>query len=120
VVAGCAGLLRTGEGDVSLILALGGPAAGRFLDGSARRDRYWLRVWGARGLLWAWEDTAAAVIPGALADEAWRVREMAAKVAAKHLVGDALPIVADLRTDPVQRVRAAADRAVRMLTAAGA
>jgi HEAT repeat protein len=119
VVAGCVRLIRTGEGDATLILALGGPAAGRFLDGSDRSDHYWLRVWGARGLLWAWDDTAADVIPAALTDEAWRVREMAAKVAAKHLVGDALPVLSDLRDDPVQRVRAAADRAVRLITAAG-
>jgi hypothetical protein len=42
---------------------------------------------------------------------------MAAKVIARHRVGDALPAVSGLRTDPVQRVRAAAERAVVLLTA---
>jgi hypothetical protein len=58
-----------------------------------------------RGLLWAW-DSAVSI---ALRDESWRVREMAAKVA-RHLVGDALPAVVELRDDPVPRVRAAAQR----------
>ena len=62
----------------------------------------------------------AAVIANATRDEAWRVREMAAKVIARHRVGDALDAVAALRADPVQRVRAAAARAVTRLTAAGA
>ena len=45
---------------------------------------------------------------------------MAAKVTARHKVGDALDAVAALRTDEVERVRAAASRAVTVLTAAGA
>ena len=45
---------------------------------------------------------------------------MAAKVIARHKVGDALNAVAALRADAVERVRAAATRAVTVLTAAGA
>lgn len=46
---------------------------------------------------------------------------MAAKVAARHLQGDALPALVELAArDPVRRVRAAASRAVALLTAAGA
>jgi HEAT repeat protein len=56
----------------------------------------------------------------ALADESWRVREMAAKVVAKRKIGDALPVVAEMSADPVPRVRAAAARATAILTAAGA
>ena len=56
----------------------------------------------------------------ALRDESWRVREMAAKVVARHALGDALPVVARLRGDPVARVRVAAHRAVKLLTEAGA
>jgi hypothetical protein len=45
---------------------------------------------------------------------------MAAKVIAAHRVGDALDAVAAVRDDPVERVRAAAVRAVTLLTAGGA
>jgi hypothetical protein len=119
VVTGCIDLLRGRQdtGD-ALLIALAGPAAQAVLDGSAGgRQGYWPRVWAARGLLHAWDDRAAAVIIQAAADDAWRVREMAAKVIARHRVGDALPAVSQLRTDPVPRVRAAAERAVVLLTA---
>jgi hypothetical protein len=120
VIAGCVRLVEGDDTDPGLVLALGGPAAGRFLDGSPRQDRYWLRVWGLRGLLWVWDDIAAPATIAALTDEAWRVREMAAKVTARHLVGDALPTLVAMHGDPVQRVRAATDRAVRLLTGAAA
>jgi len=68
------------------------------------RYRYWLRVWGARGLLWAWDDAAAPATIAALDDDAWRVREMAAKVVGRHLVDDAIPALEQLRDDPVPRV----------------
>jgi hypothetical protein len=45
---------------------------------------------------------------------------MAAKVIAKHKVGDALEAVAALADDPVPRVRAAGNRAVMTLSASGA
>jgi len=48
------------------------------------------------------------------------VREMAAKVIARHEVGDALGAVFALTHDPVARVRAAASRAVVLLSASGA
>jgi hypothetical protein len=121
VVAGCVRLVTGDDADAALIMALGGPGARRLVHGGPRPDqRYWLRVWGARGLLWVWDDTALDAVTAALADDAWRVREMAAKVVARHLLGDALPAVAALRDDPVPRVRAAANRAVAMLTRAGA
>lgn len=56
----------------------------------------------------------------ALRDEAWRVREMAAKVVARHLVGGLLADVLPLRDDPVPRVRVAAARAVVRITRTGA
>jgi HEAT repeat protein len=80
-------------------------------------NAYWLRVWGARGLLWNWDARAVASIRAALGDEAWRVREMAAKVVARHLVDDLQPHVAQLIHDPVPRVRAAASRALTLLAA---
>jgi HEAT repeat protein len=63
-----------------------------------------------------WADSATAAVVEALGDEHWRVREMAAKVVAKHRMDEALERVVELRTDTNQRVSDAATRAVRMLT----
>jgi hypothetical protein len=119
VVAGCIDLLQGRQDtDDALLIALAGPPAEAVLDGSAGgRAGYWPRVWAARGLLHAWDDRATVVIIQATADDAWRVREMSAKVIARHRIGDALSAVSQLRNDPVPRVRAAADRAVVRLTA---
>jgi len=114
VVAGCMELLMGRTTDDTLLAALGGPPASEGAAGVSQP--YWLRVWAARGLLWAWDEAALPAITHALTDEHWRVRETAAKVVARHLLGDALPVVAELRDDPVARVRAAADRAVVRLT----
>jgi hypothetical protein len=54
----------------------GGPAADSVLGPHPRRDqRYILRVWAARALLYARDDSA-------LADESWRVREATAMLTA--------------------------------------
>jgi HEAT repeat protein len=119
VVAGCAALLTGGPADVRLIMVLGGSTAPWALELPEERD-HWFRIWAARGLLWAYADAALPALLAGLRDEQWRVREMCAKVVARHLVGDALPQVITLRDDGVPRVRAAADRAVKRLTAAGA
>jgi hypothetical protein len=120
VIEGCARLVRGDRTDTALIRALGGPAADKFFDGAEHHDVYWFRVWGARGLLWEWDDSAADTLLVALRDESWRVREMALRVTTRHLVGDALDSAAALRDDPVPRVREAARRAVVALTGAGA
>jgi hypothetical protein len=118
--AGCVRLLEGDDSDVPLIQLLGGRTAPWALDPSREPlQRHWFRVWAARGLLWAWHDAATPALRVALRDEAWRVREMAAKVAARHLVGDLLADVLPLRDDPVPRVRAAAGRAVVRITRAG-
>lgn len=121
VVAGCVDLLDGTGWDESLIIALGVQATPYVLSGrEGGASGYWPRVWAARGLLYAWADAAAPAIIRATGDDAWRVREMAAKVIARHGVADALDAVVALRDDPVPRVRAAASRAVVRLTAAGA
>ena len=101
-------------------MALGGPAAERHVQGEPREDAYWLRVWGARGLLWAWDDEAVPEVRLALADESWRVREMALKVIARQRMGELVTEVAGARVDPVPRVRQAAERALTLLTASDA
>jgi hypothetical protein len=117
VVACCVELLGRRDVDDALVFAIGGPAARSVLDG---RQQYWLRVWAARALLYAWNDAAREAVLIALADESWRVREMGAKVVARRLLGEDLAAVAELRNDPVARVRLAAARAITILTAAGA
>jgi hypothetical protein len=118
VVAGCAALLCAQPVDDDLVLALAG-AHGALVLNSGPESQYWLRVWGARGLLWAWDDVALPALIGALGDEHWRVREMAAKVVARNRVGDAFAAVEALRTDPVPRVVRAAQRAITVLVSSG-
>ncbi|MGH3877677.1 MAG: hypothetical protein ACRDSK_11655 [Actinophytocola sp.] len=121
VVAGCVRLVEGGEADDGFVRVLAGRTAPWWFANREDEDlRYWLRVWGTRGLLWAWEDSALPALRAGLRDPAWRVREMAAKVVARNLLGDALADVAPLRDDPVRRVRDAATRAVATLTARGA
>jgi hypothetical protein len=120
VVAACIDLLAGGDADGRIVTLLGGPQAMEVIHGEHRTDQsYWLRVWAARGLLWAWDDAALDAVCRAMSDDAWRVREMCCKVVARNRVEDALPAVAELQTDPVERVRRAAARAVVMLTEAG-
>jgi len=121
VISGCADLLGGADADDDLLIALGGAHAEYVLGGhEGGRAGYWPRVWAARGLLHAWAGDATAAIIMATSDEAWRVREMAAKVVARHRVGQAFDAVDRLRSDQVPRVRAAAARPVAALTAADA
>ena len=117
MVARCIDLLAGRAVDDELVFAIGGPAARSILDGG---QQYWLRVWALRAMLYAWDDSARPSVCTGLSDEAWRVREMAAKVAARRLVGEALGDLAELTGDPVARVRAAAARAVMIITGAKA
>jgi HEAT repeat protein len=119
VVADCIALLGGAE-DLALLRSLVGAGADKFSDGREHHDTYWFRVWALRGLLWAWDPRATPCVRRALGDEAWRVREMAAKVAARHLVGDATDELAALRDDAVPRVRHAAGRALVRIGNAGA
>jgi hypothetical protein len=118
-VRSCIDILERREVDGQLVHALGGPPARWAVDGGAAGPDYWLRVWALRGLLWHWGDAATHCVVSALGDEAWRVREMAAKVAARHRVDEALEALLALRDDRVGRVRAAAARAVQRITASG-
>jgi hypothetical protein len=116
VVSGCIDLLNGKLADGDLILALGGPPAEWVRTGEPAGPAYWLRVWGARGLLYAWDDSARAAVLDSLNDDAWRVREMALKVVARHRLQEASEYVDRLRDDPSARVRASASRAQRALS----
>lgn len=100
VVAGCMELLGGGDVDADLILALGGPPARWVVTGESPGPPYWLRVWATRGLLWVWDDVALESVEAALNDDAWRVREMALKVVARHRLEDLVLTVVDLQEDP--------------------
>lgn len=119
VVRWCAGLLAadTAYDDPALpsLSWLGGAAAPWLLEqGDLQRsvNDYWARVWAARGLLHVYTPAAVREIVGALGDEAWRVREMAAKVVARWEVADAADALEPLVADEATRVRAAAVRAL--------
>jgi len=121
LVGGCVALLSGHPVDDELIRGLGGQPGAGVLDGySGGRSGYWPRVWAARALLYPWDDSAMSAVIAATGDDAWRVRELAAKVIAHHHLGDALQAVAKLRTDPVARVRDAAERAVKVVAEARA
>lgn len=115
VIDGCRALLRGEDADPDLIVALGGPPARWAYTGAEPGPGYWTRVWAARGLLWAWDDQACPEIAAALDDEAWRVREMAVKVVARHGLDDLTDRVAARQYDPVRRVADAAIRALSRL-----
>jgi len=100
VVSGCVDLLLGRAVDDALVLALGGPPAEYVLGGGAGgRNGYWPRVWACRGLLYAWEKEAAPAVVQATGDNAWRVREMAAKVIARHRIEDAIGAAVGLQDD---------------------
>jgi hypothetical protein len=74
---------------------------------------YWPRVWAARSLLHQWDPAAAGAVCAGLDDAHWRLREMCAKVTARHEVADAADACARLASaDSVPRVRVAALRAL--------
>ncbi|MGI8645363.1 MAG: HEAT repeat domain-containing protein [Nocardioides sp.] len=86
------------------------------LDPAVWKD-YWLRTWGARGLLYVWEESAAAPpVIGGLADEHWRPAEMCLKVATRREVGGAGDGAVVLSRHELPRVRA---QAMRTLGAVG-
>jgi len=116
VAVGCAEILQTGSWeDRDLLIVLGGRVAvGEYARTEPPKSdlSYWAPTWAARALLHAWTDTAGPAVVGALTHEAWRVREMAAKVVTAREIGSAGDAVASLVEDPVPRVRAAAARAL--------
>ncbi len=86
-------------------------------EGEPVRDRtvwkdYWLRTWGARGLLHVWDDAATHAVVAGLDDEEWRPAEMCLKVVARHDVAGAGDGAAALVDHELPRVRVAALRAL--------
>jgi hypothetical protein len=77
---------------------------------------YWVRTWGARGLLHVWDDSATSAVVAGLGDEHWRPAEMCLKVTARHDVAGAGDAAAVLVDHELPRVRA---QALRALAVAG-
>lgn len=99
------------EGD-EFLLWVGGQHAQGLLDGAPAL--YWPEVWGARALLYAWDDVAAPAVRLGLSNQAWRVREMCGRVVIAH----ELPFADELAlllTDEVARVRVVAARALELV-----
>lgn len=107
-------LLGAPPGDHADVVAyLGGLASDGVLSGSWAP--YWSRVWGARGLLYVWRDSATDAVVRGLDDPAWRVAEMCLKVSARHEVAGTADAAARLLGDDLPRVRAAALRALAVV-----
>jgi len=90
------------------------PGDGVF-DRTAWAD-YWVRTWGARGLLHVWDDSATSAVVAGLGDEHWRPAEMCLKVTARHDVAGAGGPASLLLAHELPRVRA---QALRALAVAG-
>jgi hypothetical protein len=76
---------------------------------------YWVRTWGARGLLHCWDDVATPAVVAGLRDEHYRPAEMCLKISARYDVAGAGPGAAALASHDLPRVRAAAARALAVV-----
>jgi hypothetical protein len=120
VAARCVAILNGEEIDAATLLMLAGPGAASVLGGAAGGvSGYWPRVWALRGLLYAWDESATSSVVASSSDAAWRVREMCAKVVARHQLDAALEVMTELAIDPVVRVRVAAQRALMRIVELG-
>ncbi len=110
----CVELQRTmsWRDEPDLLSYIAGLHGRRFVEFGPGRQGYWLRTWPLRAFLYAWTDDAAPTVLAALADEHWRVREMAGKVAVRREIGEAADGAYRLLNDPIARVRAAAARVI--------
>lgn len=112
LVSRAVGLLEGRNEGEDVLLYVGGRHAQGILDGAP--PLYWPELWGARALLYVWEDSAASAVLAGLGNQAWRVREMCLKVCAARELGDVKTLKRRL-TDEHARVRAAAARALVVL-----
>jgi HEAT repeats len=113
----CVALYRTlSWGDEPELMSyVGGRRGPRFVEFGLGKEAYWLRVWALRAMLYAWHPSGVPIVVAGLADEHWRVREMAGKVVALRDLGAAAEACAGLLSDPTPRVRAVAARAIAVI-----
>ncbi|TFD29655.1 HEAT repeat domain-containing protein [Cryobacterium cryoconiti] len=105
VIDNSVALLRGKNAGKDFLLYAGGRHALGILEGAPAL--YWPELWGARALLYVWGETAAPYIVVGMNNQAWRVREMCAKVVLLRGL-EVAPKLVRLTTDEVPRVRAAA------------
>ncbi|MDJ0350895.1 HEAT repeat domain-containing protein [Cryobacterium sp. PH29-G1] len=105
VVDNAVALLRAKNAGKDFLLYAGGRHALGILEGAPAL--YWPELWGARALLHVWGESAAPYIVVGLTNQAWRVREMCAKVVLLRGLQVA-PKLVRLTTDENPRVRSAA------------
>ncbi|TFC77409.1 HEAT repeat domain-containing protein [Cryobacterium cheniae] len=105
VIDNSVALLRAKNAGKDFLLYAGGRHALGILEGAPAL--YWPELWGARALLYVWGESAAPYIVVGLNNQAWRVREMCAKVVLLRGL-EVAPKLVRLTTDEVPRVRAAA------------
>ncbi|TFC96005.1 MULTISPECIES: HEAT repeat domain-containing protein [Cryobacterium] len=105
VIDNAVALLRAKNAGKDFLLYAGGRHALGILEGAPAL--YWPELWGARALLYVWGETAAPYIVVGMNNQAWRVREMCAKVVLLRGL-EVAPKLVRLTTDEVPRVRAAA------------
>jgi hypothetical protein len=116
VIRDCVSILNGHAVDDHMLRVIGGPSAEAVLEGrNGALNGYWPHVWAARGLLHVWDDVATDAITNATTHTSWRVREMSAKVIARHHVSPAVDAVVILLDDENPRVRVAAGRAFRVI-----
>ncbi|MGI8899315.1 MAG: hypothetical protein ACR2HA_00020 [Nocardioides sp.] len=108
----CADLLDDDPHEhAGLVVFLGGHAGRSILDDGTSWKPYWARVWGARGLLYVWDDRVIPAVLSGLRDDAWRVAEGCLRVCAlRELPGG--DDSAALTVHELPRVRAAALRSL--------
>ena len=109
VVDRCSSLLMGGNEGEEFLLIVGGRHAQGVLDGAP--PLYWPEVWGARALTFVWADSAVSAVHRGLGDQAWRVREMCARVAFIRRLNEQ-EALSSMLADEVARVRGAAARAL--------
>lgn len=108
-------LLDGGNAGEDFLLYVGGRHARGLLDGAPAL--YWPELWGARALLHAWDPKAGSAVLAGLDNQAWRVREMCARVSLARSLNVAAKL-AELTDDESPRVRVAALRALAAVGAA--
>ncbi len=98
--------------DVLPWLTNAGWGAGAPVRDPASWKDYWVRHWGARGLLHVWDDRATPAVVAGLGDEHWRPAETCLLVVAAHDVAGSGDAVAALTGSERSRLRLQAARAL--------